>query len=704
MEEIRYRQVHMDFHTSQYITETGKDFDAERFAERLEQAHVDSVTCFARCHHGWLYYPSRNHPELMHPNLERKNLLLEQIEACHRRGIRVPVYTTVRWDERIIREKPEWLCRDEYGNPVDKGNVPEPHFYYDVCLNSGYREFFKEHLRDIIHVVGKENLDGIFMDIVSQTECCCEDCRRLMLEEGMNPELRSDRVHFAALTLNCFRSEISALIREYAPDATIFYNDPGVDLVMKRSVETYSHLELESLPSGDWGYDHFPVMARYVGHFGKDMIGMTGKFHTSWGDFHSLKNKAALEFECFQMLAMGAGCSVGDQLHPWGKLSDATYDLIGSVYESVEQKEPYCRGTRPEAEIAVLTPHVFLNPILDGRELPKSLIGAVHMLQEMSYQFTMIDSEECFEAYPLLVLPDELPYSEELEKKLKMYVENGGAVFGSFHACVNGDESELYGIRGIGKSKYSREFILPNQEIGKELPKEPFVMYERGMDAEAVLADVIMEKTRPWFERGSSGMWPEREGHGSKECGTVHKGQRFCSHQHAPTPDSERKGEMFQKGNVIYCAHPVFEIYRKNAPIWCKKMVGDAIQRLCPNKLVSHNGPSGLLCILNQKIPGKQGAVKDVLGMPAVNEAGERIKLLHLLHYIPEKRSEEIYTIEDVIPLYHTEFSVYVGGHHVLGMQLVPEGRPISWEQSDGYVRFEIQKIEGHQMVEIRLV
>ncbi len=114
-----------------------------------------------------------------------RNLLQEQIEACHKRGIRVPVYTTVRWDERIIREKPEWLCRDEHGSPVDKGNVPEPHFYYDICLNSGYREFFKEHLRDIIEVVGRENLDGIFMDIMSQTECCCKDCRRLMLEEGL---------------------------------------------------------------------------------------------------------------------------------------------------------------------------------------------------------------------------------------------------------------------------------------------------------------------------------------------------------------------------------------------------------------------------------------------------------------------------------------------------------------------------------------
>lgn len=688
MENLRYRQVHMDFHTSQYITEIGKDFDAERFAERLERAHVNSVTCFARCHHGWLYYPSVNHPELIHPNLENRNLLLEQIEACHKRGIRVPVYTTVRWDELVIREHPEWLCRDEHGNPVDKGNVPEPHFYYDICLNSGYREFFKEHLRDIIEVVGRENLDGIFMDIMSQTECCCKDCRRLMLEEGLNPGLRADRVYFAELTLNRFRSEISALIRESAPDATIFYNDPGVDLVMKRSVDTYSHLELESLPGGDWGYDHFPIMARYAGHFGKELIGMTGKFHTSWGDFHSLKNKAALEFECFHMLAMGAGCSVGDQLHPWGRLSEATYDLIGSVYESVEQKEQYCRGACPEAEIAVLTPHVFLNPILDGRELPKSLIGAVHMLQELAYQFTLIDPEECFEAYPLLLLPDDIPYSEELERKLTAYVEKGGAVFGSFNACIKGGESELYGIRDRNKSEYSREFVLPNETIGKELPKEPFVMYERGMDAEAASANVIMEKIRPWFERGSRGTWSGRPGNVSGDGLDVHEGLRYCSHQHAPTPDYERKGELFQKGNVIYCAHPVFGIYRKNAPKWCKVMVGDAIQRLCGNKMVSHNGPSSLLCILNQKTP---------------DQAEKNCKILHLLHYIPEKRSEEIYTIEDVIPLYHTEFRVHLGGRHVKEMRLVPENKSIVYEETGGYVEFEIEKIEGHQMVEIRL-
>ena len=51
MSKIRYRQVHLDFHTSEYIPDIAADFDKEEFAKTLEEAHVDSITCFARCHH-----------------------------------------------------------------------------------------------------------------------------------------------------------------------------------------------------------------------------------------------------------------------------------------------------------------------------------------------------------------------------------------------------------------------------------------------------------------------------------------------------------------------------------------------------------------------------------------------------------------------------------------------------------------------------
>ncbi len=52
---LRFRQVHLDFHTSEMITEVAKDFDAEEFAATLKKAYVNSVTAFARDHHGYLY-------------------------------------------------------------------------------------------------------------------------------------------------------------------------------------------------------------------------------------------------------------------------------------------------------------------------------------------------------------------------------------------------------------------------------------------------------------------------------------------------------------------------------------------------------------------------------------------------------------------------------------------------------------------------
>ena len=84
---LPFRQIHLDFHTSELIPDVGIDFDPDEFADTLVRAHVNSITCFARCHHGWIYYDTALNPERRHPHLNR-DLLREQIEACHARGIR----------------------------------------------------------------------------------------------------------------------------------------------------------------------------------------------------------------------------------------------------------------------------------------------------------------------------------------------------------------------------------------------------------------------------------------------------------------------------------------------------------------------------------------------------------------------------------------------------------------------------------------
>lgn len=660
MQSVPYRQIHLDFHTSEFIDNVGNEFSKEKFAITLKNANVNSITCFGRCHHGWLYYPSERFPELIHPGLKNKKLLLEQIEECHKHGIRVPIYTTAQWDGRVMREHPEWLSVDENGEYIDTQNVPKPHFYNTICLNSGYRQFFKEHLIDMIDVVGADNVDGIFVDILFHVDCKCKHCVKEMKKLGLDIESKAVRLKYAKLMLENFKAEITALIKKMAPKATVFYNSSHIGPSFKDSFKDYSHLEVESLPSGGWGYDHFPATGRYARMLGKEVIGMTGKFHTYWGDFHSLKNRAALEFECFNMLAQGAGCSIGDQLHPNGKLSKAAYDLIGNIYASVKVKEEYCRDSVAMTEIAVLNPEEFYPEDSYDLSLSPSLIGAVRMLQEMSYQFDIIDTAMDFSAYKLLILPDCIYWNENLENLLTAYIKQGGKILASYESCLKKDGSEnIYGIRFKQESEYYREFIMPNDTLCKELPKEEFVMYMRGLDVEPTSAKVIMDKVKPYFDRG---------------------GEKFCSHQHTPSSGQIGYPEATLYNNIVYFSHPVFHCYRKNAAAWCKAMVRDALEMLLENKLVSHNGPSTVITTLNRQEDKKRN-------------------ILHVLHYITEKRSENIYTVEESIPLYNVEFKLYADKNDIKEVRNIVRNEKLDFNIENGYITFCLPIIKGHEMI-----
>ena len=329
---LPYRQIHLDFHTSPHIAGVGADFDPDEFADTLARAHVNSVTCFARCHHGMIYYESAAHPERVHPGLVRRDLLPAQIEACHRRGIRVPIYTTVQWDDFSADAHREWLCVDEEGRLA--GTKPLQAGFYRTLdvFHPGYRQFLKDHIAEIFRLMP---VDGLFLDIVQVKPSLARHWLDAMDDAGFDPEDEGARLRFARRVLDDWKLEMSEFIRSqpgYTDACTIFYNAGHVGPGDRTAAAAYSHYELESLPSGGWGYLHFPVAQRYVRGLGKPTLGMTGKFHTSWGDFHSYKNPAALEFECFHMLALGARCSVGDQLHPTGRIDPYTYDLIGGVY------------------------------------------------------------------------------------------------------------------------------------------------------------------------------------------------------------------------------------------------------------------------------------------------------------------------------------------------------------------------------------
>ena len=47
MSKIRYRQVHLDFHTSEYIPDIAADFDKEEFAKTFSKKQMEAI-----CHAG----------------------------------------------------------------------------------------------------------------------------------------------------------------------------------------------------------------------------------------------------------------------------------------------------------------------------------------------------------------------------------------------------------------------------------------------------------------------------------------------------------------------------------------------------------------------------------------------------------------------------------------------------------------------------
>lgn len=654
MRQMPTRQVHLDFHTSEFIPEVGKEFQGETFARMAKEAHVNSMTVFARCVHGFMYYPSKKFPERIHPTLTNHHLLLDQVDALHGVGIKAPVYIAVQWDRYTADRYPQWLIRKRDG-AHEGASFLDPGFDQSLCVNTEYFDFLAEHTLEVMELLG-DRLDGLFFDMVGIRPCYCSKCRKEMDALGIDMEDETEVRRFAKHVMDRFKDRMTALVRKKNADCTCFYNAGHIGPCTQASRDDYTHYELESIPSGQWGYLHFPITARYARTLGKDCVGMTGKFHTEWGDFHSLKNQAALEFECFRMLSYGFAASIGDQLEPWGRLNQNTYKLIGRVYSQIEACEDYARPSRAVVEAALVTSE---NPLYELK-LPESVMGAVQLLEELGLQFDIIDTSGDLQAYPLVILTDDLLVDAQFQQKIDAYVTGGGAVL----SCGKGGLSEALGypesfgaVYGGEEQVYPR-FLVPKGQMAEYLEAgNEYVIYQRGEEiAPDADGTVILEGSSPYFMR---------------------KGRMFCSHLYTPSAKTGAFPAAIQGNHTILFAHPLFSQYRACAPLWCKALVGNAIDRLLPQRLVTHDGPSTMTVNILQQAKKERYCV-------------------HILTYIPVRKSVSIDIIEERTVVYNVRMEFHLP-RRITRAYSVMEEKVLEIE--DG--RLTVPKINGYGIIEL---
>ncbi len=672
--DLSFRQVHLDFHTSPAIAGVGGRFSKAQFQEMLKIGHVDSITLFAKCHHGYSYYPTKI--GTAHPHLDF-DLLGAQIEACQEIGVKTPVYITAGWSELDAHLHPEWVVVPPGG--LDTTRVG----WKRLSLSGTYLDYLCEIIDEVLSLYP---VDGLFLDIVGIVPDVSLAAQREMHARGLDPSDAADVLSHARKVQNAYFEATTRAARKHGKSLRIFHNAGHIPKGDKTFLQYASHLEIESLPTGGWGYDHFPLSARHAATLnGVAYLGMTGKFHTTWGDFGGFKHPNALRYECAAMLAYGARCSIGDQLHPNGEMNPDTYRRIGLAYDEVRAKEPWCLGARPVSEIALLSIESLKTArVLDEHVSERSIkgdVGASRVLLERGVMFDVIDTDADFSAYRLIVLPDEGRLSPGLARKLQGFLAQGGKLLLSGVSGLHANRDEFCFPVGDyrGMSEFDMEYLRARPALrkgasGDRLIESPFVIkggatLVRPEKGSRILAD----RVEPYFNRTLA---------------------HFCSHQHAPDARKSRFPGAFvtATGNVAYFGPKVFSEYADRAPALVRDLVFAVLEELLgePVSTVTSLPSAGRISLMDQ---------------PDWNRY-----VFHLLYATPIKRGDDVLpgrgidsieVIEDIVPLYDVEVALRLP-QRVGSVRLVPSGESLEFKQSGSRIQFTVPRLECHQMIELQ--
>ena len=677
---MRYRQVHLDFHTSEQIENVGGKFDRKDFQEKLKLGNMNSITLTGRCAHGWVYYDSAL--AARHPSL-KFDLLQEMTDAAHEIGVRTCVHYSVCLDEKEAIRHAEWLIRGKNGQTTWVPRLLDAG-WHRFCLNNEYQEIVVEQIRKLVE---KYDMDGLFLDVSSVIPCYCQSCIATIISRGQDP---ADPVNIWNLAeevhLN-FTKRIRKLVHGIKPGLEIFHNGGYIQRGRRDLLAGDTHLELESLPTGGWGYDHLPLSALYVKNLGMEYLGMTGKFYTGWGEFGSFKHVNGLRYETSQCLAYGAGCSIGDQMHPDGVLDYATYKLIGEVYREVEQKEEYVRNTRLVQDIGILSleamgserhQHNLLaqaeKDTLEGEYHEENLlsraersdVGAFRLLRECGYLFDIIDTKTDFSPYKVILIPDYGTVDQELEEKLTAYIQGGGRLYLSgLSGKREGSDLFMEGIplQYCGKSQYHPLYVKPDFPLDN-FEDSAFVVYGTAHRVKAEKEAGIVRKAEfyaPYFNRTS--------GH-------------FCSHLHAPCSEERCGAAVYYGGSFLYAAFQLFEEYGEKGGFVVKDIFRGTMDLLLgAGKTVRTSLPSGGVTTLPKSMV-------------------EACYVHHLLYAVPAKKGHNIENIEDIVPLYDVDVKLRIP-EKVRSVQTAPGQEEIAFEQKDGILSYRVPRVECHQMINI---
>jgi len=584
-----HRQIHLDFHTPPGVTVGGK-FDATDLFDTLEAAKVNSIALFAKCHHGYSYFDTK--VGTRHPGLAF-DLFGQAVTEAAKRGMPVLAYFSLNVDEVFAGAHPESVAQFSDGKPVDTQILQDGSELYWrwLCPNRGswLETFFFPHIEECLRL---HSVEGIFIDMAGYLpgSCFCDDCKRLMSEQGIDPKDDIAHQKFNSATHDRFARELRRRMDAIHPGLRLeigCYNAFGEAAKAKGVV---SDFYAETLPF-QTGWLAFPLLGRYLSNTGVPVMGMTGRFLKNWGDFGTLVSPAQMKYQVATHLMVGASTCIGDHMHCNGALEKGVYQTIGDAFTFLEARQPWCVGMQRLSEVAILVPDGVESAAMvtargSGASLFDTLYGAVKFFTEEHIQWDVVDASMNWNDLRSLVVATP-PASEEALSKLEAFVADGGTLLVDPRAVVAtapfaGRWQTILGIQDATRGEHPGTYYSTSGRMAKGLPGMAHYVHSAALELKPMCSSKVLAgmKTPP-FARSR---------------------EQFYGHFHGPDMlDAGAAVISSQDGRVVTLAQPLFASYLQTGYHAHRTLLRNVFEKLLPQRLIRTDAPGQLEITLGKK-------------------------------------------------------------------------------------------------------
>ena len=446
-----------------------ENFDAEKYAECMEIAGVDTAYVYASNCLGLCLFPSE--VGFRHTITYTRDIFGETVAALRKRGIRVVGYLN-SWCAEGARRHPEWQLTN-----ADGAHAGDAGRFATCCLNSPYRDLFHSL---VYEMVSKYDIEGLWVDMIGfyMPICVCDWCKaKYKAETGYDLPTTISWTDPNYLRYIQFKFDT---VSTYAQGITDAAHRAKPDITVSLQCASWSNSYVTGL-----GNDYFATMDYVSGDFYADrdatdivcrllpnlsqnnpfeyMISRAPDlaYHTA------IKDKSEILLQAYTAFLCGGSFLFIDAIDPDGGLNVELYKMMADVKRELE---PFFKTIDYEASVLRdVAVYVNFDSYTDRRSENRPAIELGHycgVIREklmtlnkalsrahIDYDILTEKNIDELSRYKVIILPDLYRMSQSECEKIRRYVENGGRIF------VTGCSSAL-STDGTNKDKFMLEDVL----------------------------------------------------------------------------------------------------------------------------------------------------------------------------------------------------------------------------------------------------